>query len=265
MSSQPTLVLDRVLRVLQPLVRLLVRNGVTYTVLAAALKRVFVDAARTELAARGMAQTDSAVTLLCGVHRRDVRNLTRGEAAPAAPQPLGLAAQVVARWMNEPGYQADGGQPLALPKGGDAPSFDTLVAGISRDVRPRAVLDELLRLGVVEDGEAGLVLEDSGFAPRQGFDEMSWLFAANLQDHAAAAAANLQGEADFLEQAVFVDQISADSAARLQQVSVAAWKQAFKLVMQEAQQRYDTDAAGPAEGRRHRARFGVYFYSQPEE
>jgi hypothetical protein len=48
--SQPTLVLDRVLRVLQPLVRLLVRNGVTYTVLAAALKRVFLDAARRELA-----------------------------------------------------------------------------------------------------------------------------------------------------------------------------------------------------------------------
>jgi hypothetical protein len=55
-SSQPTLVLDRVLRVLQPLVRLLVRNGVTYTVLAAALKRVFLDAAQQELASRGMAR-----------------------------------------------------------------------------------------------------------------------------------------------------------------------------------------------------------------
>jgi hypothetical protein len=265
MSSQPTLVLDRVLRVLQPLVRLLVRNGVTYTVLAAALKRVFVDAARTELAARGMAQTDSAVTLLCGVHRRDVRNLTRGEPAPAAPQPLGLAAQVVARWMNEAGYQADDGRPRVLPKGGGVPSFDTLVAGVSRDVRPRAVLDELLRLGVVQDGEAGLVLEGSGFAPRQGFDEMSWLFAANLRDHAAAAVANLQGEADFLEQAIFVDQLSAESAARLHQVSVSAWKQAFRQVMQEAQQRYDADAAEPVPARRHRARFGVYFYSQPED
>ena len=37
MTSQPTLALDRVLRVLQPLVRLLLRNGVTYTVFAAAL------------------------------------------------------------------------------------------------------------------------------------------------------------------------------------------------------------------------------------
>ena len=50
MKNQPTLALDRVLRVLQPLVRLLLRNGVTYTVFAAALKRVFLDAARQELA-----------------------------------------------------------------------------------------------------------------------------------------------------------------------------------------------------------------------
>ena len=42
---------------------MLVRNGVTYPVLAAALKRVFLDAARRELADRGMAATDSAVTL----------------------------------------------------------------------------------------------------------------------------------------------------------------------------------------------------------
>eukprot|EP01038_Epipyxis_sp_PR26KG_P001938 gene1938-2746_t len=81
MTSQPTLALDRVLRVLQPLVRLLLRNGVTYTVFAAALKRVFLAAAQQELASRGMAQTDSAVSLLSGVHRRDVRTLGREDAA----------------------------------------------------------------------------------------------------------------------------------------------------------------------------------------
>ena len=40
--------------VVSPLVRLLVRNGVTYTVLAAALKRLFLQAAQQELAQRGM-------------------------------------------------------------------------------------------------------------------------------------------------------------------------------------------------------------------
>jgi hypothetical protein len=266
MSSQPTLALDRVLRVLQPLVRLLVRNGVTYTVLAAALKRLFLDAAHQELAQRGMATTDSAVSLLSGVHRRDVRGLTRAATQDAAPSaPLGLAAQVVARWMNEAEFGNAQGQTRVLPKSGGPGSFDALVAGVSRDVRPRAVLDELLRLGVVQDTEAGLVLEGTGFAPRQGFEEMSWLFAANLQDHAAAAVANLQDNANFLEQAVFVDQISEASAQQLHTVSVAAWQQAFKLVMQQAQLHFDGDAPLPAAERRHRARFGVYFYSERED
>jgi hypothetical protein len=267
MNNQPTLALDRVLRVLQPLVRLLLRNGVTYTVFTAALKRVFLDAARQELAGRGMAQTDSALSLLSGVHRRDVRGLTRGAAASAAapPAPLGLAAQVVARWMNEPEFLDARGASRPLPKSGGPGSFDALVAGVSRDVRPKAVLDELQRLGVVRDTEAGLDLEGSGFAPRQGFEEMSWLFAQNLHDHAAAAAANLQGEGNFLEQAVFVDELTAASAERLHEVSVQAWRAAFRTVMQEAQQRFGADQAQATPGqRRHRARFGVYFYSERE-
>ena len=84
MKNQPTLALDRVLRVLQPLVRLLLRNGVTYTVFAAALKRVFLDAARQELAGRGMAQTDSALSLLSGVHRPGKRSANR---PPVRAQP----------------------------------------------------------------------------------------------------------------------------------------------------------------------------------
>ena len=266
MSSQPTLALDRALRVLQPLVRLLLRNGVTYTVFAAAVKRVFLQAAQQELAGRGMATTDSAVSLLSGVHRRDVRTLSRGAAAASpAPDGLGLVAQVVGRWMNSAEFVDAHGVSRTLPRGSGPGSFDALVAGVSSDVRPKAVLDELLRLGVVHETDAGIVLERTGFAPRQGFEEMSWILAQNLKDHAAAAVANLQGDGDFLEQAVFVDEITADSARHLHQASLQAWKSAFKTVMAEAQARFDGDAAQAApEERRHRARFGVYFYSERE-
>ncbi len=270
MSSKPDIVLSRVLRVLQPLVRLLVRQGVTYPALAAALKRVFVSAAQQELQAQGMARTDSAVTLLSGVHRRDVRELTRGTAqrspADTRPAPLSLAAEVVARWLADPLFADESGAPAALPRGGagtaEPHSFDALVAGVSSDVRARAVLEELLRLGVVHEAEGQVHLHGEGFAPQQGFGEMAWLFADNLHDHAAAAAANLQGEGNFLEQAVFVDQLSTASVAQLQAAAQLAWRQAFQTVMHSAQERFDADAAHtPAAQRNQRARFGVYFYS----
>ncbi len=274
MSSRSEIVLITVLRVMQPLARLLLQHGVTYPVFSAALKRVFLDAGRAELASREMPATDSAVTLLSGVHRRDVRTLTRGAVPqraagadnPSAGAPLGLVGQVVARWLSDAACLNADGTPRRLARAGEAPTFDALVASVSRDVRPRAMLDDMLRLGVVNEDENGVALLAAGFAPRQGLAETAALVAANLHDHAAAAAANLQGERNFLEQALYVDEITPASARAVHEAAVLAWKQAFKTVMKEAQGRFDTDAAKAApEERTHRARFGVYFFSDKQE
>ena len=270
MRAKANIVLEQVLRVMRPFVRLLIRSGVPYQAFAGALKHVFVEAARAELADRSMPPTDSAVTLLSGVHRRDVRNLGRRASSRKAQEepPRSLPAEVIARWMSDRAY-LDGNQaprPLARSSDAAAGSFDALVGSVSRDVRPRAMLDELVRLGAVREEADGIRLLGTGFAPRQDFEELSRLFADNLRDHAAAAAANLQDEKNFLEQSVFVDEITEQSAAQLQKVSVQAWKQAFRTVMDEAQARFDEDAVSADAGeRRHRARFGVYFYTERED
>ena len=268
MSDRSRIVLDAVLRVMRPLARLLLRQGVTYPAFSTALKRVFLDAALDELGERGTRPTDSAVTLLSGVHRRDVRTLLRAEALPPQRRdpPLNLAAEVVARWLHDARFHDAQGAPRTLARGPGPESFDQLVAEVSRDVRARAMLDDMLRQGVVSESDDGVTLSAEGYAPRQGLDDMAQLFAANLADHIAAAAANLQGQRNLLEQAVFVDEITPASAEQLQRVAVQAWKQAFQQVMGEAQTRFDTDAteAEPAQ-RTHRARFGVYFYSDRDE
>lgn len=272
MGTKHSLVLRSVLQVMRPLVRLLLCHGVTYPAVAGALKSVFVQAAQDELARQGMARTDSALTLLSGVHRKDVRELRQPEAtaprsrrADGQATPLGLAGEVVGRWMSDRAFRGRQGPARRLPKSGEG-SFDALVASVSQDVRPRAMLDELLRLGVVSEGADGIALLEGGFTPRQGFAEMSGLLADNLGDHAAAAAANLQEESNFLEQAIYVDQISAESALHLEQVAKKAWAQAFKRVMHEARMRFDADAVSvPADQRQHRARFGVYYFSEPQK
>ena len=268
MNARSEIILACTLRILKPLARLLINSGVTYPALAQALKPVFLEAARLELDKRSMPATDSAMSLLSGVHRRDVRNLTR--LAPRADQverePLGLVAQVVARWLTDPQFVGVKGRPKTLVRAQADAGFDYLVSQLSSDVRPRAVLDEMLRLGVVEETEAGVRLLERGLAPRQGLQEMSWLVADNVHDHLAAAASNLQAQGNFLEQALFVDQITAESAERLHKVSSEAWGKALKTVMKEAQQRFDEDAqfARPEE-RTHRARFGTYFYSNDKD
>lgn len=266
-ATRHALVEAGVLRVMRPLVRLLIRHGVAYPAFASALKRVFLDAAKAELDARGMARTDSALSLLSGVHRRDVRTLDRAppaaKAQPLRPRvaaPVSLVGEIAARWISDAEFQDGRRRPRALDRG----EFDTLVAAVSSDVRPRAILDELQRLGaaaVRDDGR--IALASDGFAPRQGFAEMSELFAANVGDHAAAAVANLQDDANHLEQAMYADELSAESAAQLQRAAVKAWQQAVRPLIAQAVQRREADAS-LHQAHRHRVRFGVYFYSSEE-
>jgi hypothetical protein len=269
-KTRSSLVRGAALRLLRPLVRLLLREGVGYGSFVAELKPVFVEAARAELTARGMAATDSALMLLSGVHRRDVRLLTRSPAsgAPPAPSPPSLAAEVAGRWISEPPWLDADGRPRVLPRSGEA-SFDALVESTSSDIRPRAMLDEMLRLGVAQeiviDGEAGIALDAAGFAPRAGFEPMTALLADNVHDHLAAAAANLAGEADFLEQAVFSDGLSVESVRKLDRATADAWQQAVRRVLPLARECFEADAALPPEERMRRVRFGAYFYSDREE
>lgn len=259
MQTRSAIVLAAVLRAFKPLVRLLLRHGVAYPAFAAALKQVFLEAAVEELARTGKKQTDSAISLLSGVHRRDVRTLGRLDGARiAVEEPMNMASQVMSRWLTDPACLDAQGQPLALARA----EFDALVAAISSDVRPRAVLDELVRLGMAEEGGDAVRLLAPGFVPRQGFADMAALLADNVHDHAAAAGANLDGQGNYLEQAVFVDQLGTESAAQLHRVSADAWRQAFRTVMREAQARFDHDQKHvPPADRIHRARFGAYFYA----
>lgn len=266
MPNRSTIVLASALRVMKPLVRLLLRHGVAYPAFASALKQVFLEAARDELRAQGARDTDSALSLMSGVHRRDVRTLSRGAGAdattPADDTPLNLASQVVARWLSQPEGVDAQGQPLPLERSAGALPFDDLVAQVSSDVRPRAVLDELLRLGMAEEVGNQVRLLAHGFVPRQGFAEMAQLLQHNLHDHVAAATLNLDGEHNYLEQAVHVDELSAESVAQLHRCAAQAWRQAFRTVMAEAQARFDHDQAhSPPDERLYRARFGSYFYA----
>ena len=269
MRPRYTLVLEASLMLLKPLVALLLRHGVAYPAFAVALKKVFVEAAQDQLSAQGATLTDSAISLRSGIHRRDVREMTRPKgderSATELEKPLNMITEVVVRWLGERPFAHADGSPRVLPRTANDTGFDALVARISSDIRPRAVLDELVRLGIAEETADGINLLAPAFAPRQGFAEMSQLFQANLHDHLAAASQNLEGKQNFLEQAVFVDQITEQSARRLHVVSAQAWRLASKTVMQEAVRLFDHDKRHADEqDRTHRARFGAYFFSQPE-
>lgn len=244
-----------------PLARWLLRHGVSYTAFAESLKVVFVEAARGELAHGPERATQSALSMLSGVHRKDVRALEQApRAAHAHPRPP-LASQVFTRWMTDARYRGADGKPRPLARSGARRSFETLCRELSTDVHPRTVLDELLRLGLVELADERLVPVAAAFVPAPRLDEMTALFSANAADHLAAAVSNLTLEAPkFLEQSIYADGLTPESIALLHRSARTAWAAAFEAVVTQARERVDLDTTSDGD---LRMRFGVYFYSEP--
>lgn len=249
---------------LLPLARWLVRHGVHYGSLAAALKSVFVEAARLELAGAGAKITDSSISVLSGVHRRDIRTMAaQNQDAAVEPKSPSVASQVFTRWIADPRYRDARNRLIALHRNGSDPSFDALAREVSSDVHPRTLLAEMQRAGLVElHGDTVRVRADA-FVPQQDFGERAEMFAGNVADHVAAAAHNVSTEERvFLEQSVFGGGLTERSTEALGATARRLWATAFETMVREATQRYEQDRAEP--DAQMRMRFGVYYYAEPD-
>lgn len=246
-------------RLLRPLVRLLVRSGVTFPALVDLLRELYVNVAEYDFALADKNQTDSRVSLLTGIHRKEVRRL-RGAGAPVnvVPAAISRTSRILSRWIADARYTDPAGRPRPLPRVADGePSFEELVTSVTRDVRPRAVLDEWVDRGLARiDPEDRVTLVEEAYVPRGGDDQELYFFGRNLHDHIAAAVANVEGRSpSFLERGVHYDGLSPELATRLQQISREAAIQALIDVNREAHAACETDRGGS-----WRWNFGVYVY-----
>lgn len=141
-----------ILKLLRPLVRILLRNGVSYGTFADLTKWTFVDVASKDFALKGRKQSTSRISVITGLSRREVmrvRKLPRPDIIESTEK-HNRAARVIAGWRREAEFLNAQGKPAPLPMDGQAAAFSGLVKRFSGNVPPRAVLDELINAGMVE-------------------------------------------------------------------------------------------------------------------
>ena len=273
-ESRSEIALREVLRLMQPLAHVLVANGVTYPQFVRALKTTFLRAALAELRSADAPVTDSALSLLSGVHRKDVRVMRSSDGPPPSRnRALSLAADVASRWTRAPEYLDPQGNPRTLPLRSRVPneiSFESLVQSVSKDFHARSVLDELLRLevAVVEHDHVRLRAEGLGSSDR--FAGVAGTFAANAGDHLAAGAANLRaaGRADtlpFFDQSIAVEGLSVHSTQVLHSLTRDAFGSALARVEAEGRMRHTQEAHGLPQECAMRVRVGAFFYAEPTQ
>ncbi len=254
---------------LRPLVRVLIAQGITFPALSRLLKSVYVEVAIDEFPVAGKPQTGSRITLLTGVHRKDIKALRTRRRGADAPSPvLSRNAHLISLWTGAPDYLDTRGRPRPLPRQrreDGAPSFEALVESVSTDIRARAVLDEWLRQGLARvDADDFVHLDMAAFVPREDFADLAFYFGRNLRDHIAASSHNLLGaKPSMLERAVYYEKLSPGSVAELAALSRELGADALVKVNQKAYELAGRDKS--ARDASERISFGVYFFTGPDD
>lgn len=264
--STPPALLQATQRLLRPLARLLMSFGMNYPGFANLAKGVFVDVAARDFPDGGSTITDSQVSILSGVHRREVKRL-RAEMLQQRipPSVVSMGGQIVARWCADPIFLDNQRRPAPLPrlasKGGDV-SFERLVEGVSKDVRSRAVLEEWMRLGVAFLDEQDRVnLVEQAFIPARGVDEKAFFLGKNISDHLSASSHNLlEPHSPFLERCVYYDSLSEASVEKLRNLTRELAVSVLQEVNRRALELQQEDADHGLGGQR--MTFGVYYYAE---
>jgi hypothetical protein len=277
----PPSALEALLAVLRPLARLAIDQGVQFGQLEELLKRAMVEAALRATAGDGRRASVpvSRLSVVTGIHRKEVKRLsgdTGLDAVRAEPTP---AAELFTRWVTDAAWCDAGGRPRVLarrPPADGGPSFEQLARTVTTDVHPRSMLDELLRLDLVTvDAQADTVaLRSEAFVPSRRLEDMLAFLGANVGDHLSAAAANVAASqrpgdpgapaapTPFVEQALYADALSVASAQVAADRAREHWSALLHALAPELQRLEDADrdAARAAD---QRIRIGLYCYAEP--
>jgi len=158
MSKDGKSIILRAFRLLlQPIVRTLVRSGVTWKEAAEVCKTTFVEVATREFGLHGRPTNMSRVAIMTGLGRRDVSRIRK---LLAAEQPIDFgcvnhATRLLTGWHLDTLYVDASGKPQDLPFTGDGPSFTGLAHEYAGDIAPITMSRELQRVGAVMELEDG--------------------------------------------------------------------------------------------------------------
>jgi hypothetical protein len=182
-------------KLMRPLVRILLRHGVSYGEFAESLKYVFVEVADTDARESGAKQSISRNAIVTGLTRKEVARildyLERDE-DPSISK-MNRVARVLAGWHQDPQFTGPYGLPLELPFDSTVDlSFTELARRYSGDMPARAMLEELKRIGAVDQlptGESRVLTRS--YIPQEADTASIEFMASALRDLAETLDLNL--------------------------------------------------------------------------
>ena len=149
----PAFVEQRLAGILKDLASLLVANGYGIAGLSKLAKRAYLDAAVALERDESQRRNKARIAAQTGLTRNEVTRLSRRAPSEAAYLPVSRAQRVSLGWISDANYCDSYGKPKVLAFGRNQSSFNQLVKRYSGDIPARAMLSEMLRLGMAREVE----------------------------------------------------------------------------------------------------------------
>lgn len=214
----PRVVLGTTARILRPLIRILLRHGITYSAFSELSKRLYFDVVKTDFALPGKKQTTSRISTLTGLSRKEVARLdaTTDDADPLDTSTINRAARVISGWVRDPEFHDEHGAPANLPFEGER-SFTALVKKYSGDITARTITDELTRVNAISViGDGLLQLNTHAYVPNHSEVEKLTILGTDVADLIDTIDHNLtQPDQAYFQRKVAYNYIPADTLAQL--------------------------------------------------
>jgi uncharacterized protein DUF6502 len=146
-------------RILLGLAHLLLRHGYGHARLAKLAKLAFIDAAKSVPSNPSAKANIARIAALTGLTRVEVSRLLRADRSSpfASDDHLNRATRVASGWRTDKAFIGRSKKPRALSVQAAKGGFSELVKKYSGDIPARAMLVEMIRLGLVNQSRTGLV------------------------------------------------------------------------------------------------------------
>lgn len=140
-------------RLLRPLIRIMLREGLTYPQFAVIARSAFIECARKDFDAAPTTSSPASISILTGVPENEIAGEMSGGSAQyiVATEERNHFARVLHGWHNDRDYVGPYGFPIDLPFHGSAPSLTALVARHTPGIPPEVILKELRRISAVRE------------------------------------------------------------------------------------------------------------------
>jgi len=180
---------------LQPVVRFLLRHGVTFSEFCVLAEEAYVGVARADYGIQGRPTNNARVAMITGLSRREVAKvrdrMLEGGAESMSGQGTRIS-EILTAWHVDEEFCDGPGQPKVLPLSGPSGSLSSLLSRYAGDLPHGAIRKEMQQRALIEelgDGSFRVLKRDYVFSELE--PEIINRMGTALHDHAATLEHNL--------------------------------------------------------------------------